>query len=354
MEIKIEKTSAPKIKPDDATLSFGKYFTDHMFIMDYKEENWQNARIIPYGPILLEPSAMVLHYGQAVFEGLKAYRADDGRILLFRANKNIERLNASDERLCIPHIDEEIALTALHKLIQTDADWVPKSKDTTLYIRPFTFADEGALGVHPSANYKFVIILSPVGPYYAEGLNPVKIFVEDEYVRAVRGGVGFTKATANYAASLKGQIKAKELGFTQALWLDAIERKYIEEVGTMNIFFKIGGEFVTPSLTGSILPGVTRDSVITLLNDWGFSVVERRIDINEIFEAHDNGTLEEAFGTGTAAVISPIGGMFMNNKNITINGGETGEYSKKLYDALTDIQFGRAEDKFGWVTEVMI
>jgi len=354
MSIKIERTTAPKLKPDENELSFGKYFTDHMFIMDYTAQNgWHNARIVPYGPLLMEPSAMVLHYGQAVFEGLKAYKADDGRILLFRARKNFERLNISDERVCIPHIDVDFALGALNELIKTDADWVPSAPGTTLYIRPYVFADEAALGVHPSDSYKFIIILSPVGAYYPEGLNPVKIFVEDEYVRAVKGGLGFTKATANYAASMRGQEKAKGLGYTQALWLDGLERKYIEEVGTMNIFFKIGGEFVTPSLEGSILPGVTRDSVITLLTDWGFAVNERKISIAEVCEADECGALEEVFGTGTAAVISPVGSLNWAGRTIAVKDGGIGEYSKRLYDELTGIQYGRLADKFGWDTEVL-
>ena len=353
MELTVEKTAAPKFKPDENALSFGKYFTDHMFVMDYSSaDGWHDARIVPYGPLLVEPSSMVLHYGQAVFEGLKAYRADDGRILLFRPDRNFKRLNASDERLCIPHIDEDFALYALKELIKTDADWVPTAPDTTLYIRPYVFADEPALGVHPSNNYKFMIILSPVGPYFPEGLNPVKIYVEDEYVRAVKGGLGFTKATANYAASLKGQEKAKKNGYSQALWLDALERKYIEEVGTMNVFFIIDGNVITPSLEGSILPGVTRDSVITLLRDWGLSVTERRISVEEVFEAHGNGSLNEAFGTGTAAVISPIGGLHWAGRDITVAGGGIGEFSKRLYDELTGIQYGRIPDRFGWSVEV--
>lgn len=353
MDIKIELTKSKKQKPNTNELSFGKYFTDHMFIMDYSEgTGWHDARIIPYAPLALDPAAMVLHYGQAVFEGMKCYRNVKGELNLFRPEKNFERLNTSDERLCIPALDVDFALKGLMELIKVDSDWVPNEKDTSLYIRPFTIATEGALGVRPSAHYQFIIILSPVGAYYAEGINPVKICIEDEYVRAVKGGIGFTKATANYAISLKGQEKAKTKGFTQVLWLDGVERKYIEEVGTMNVFFKIDGEVITPSLEGSILPGITRDSVIQLVKAFGLNVVERKISVEEVFEAHKNGKLEEAFGTGTAAVISPIGEFNWADNSIVLNDFKTGELSKKLYDTLTGIQNGTLEDTFGWVKQV--
>lgn len=353
MNINIEKNQNPKTKPETDELVFGKYFTDHMFIMDYTEgKGWHDARIVPYAPLELDPAAMVLHYGQAVFEGLKAYRAGDNRVLLFRPEMNFKRLNTSDERLCIPHIDESLALEALTELLKVDIDWVPSAENTSLYIRPFVIATEAALGVHPSYEYKFIIIMSPVGPYYAEGLDPVRICIEDEYVRSVKGGIGFTKATANYAISLKGQEKAKKMGYTQVLWLDGVERKYIEEVGTMNVFFKINGEIITPSLEGSILPGITRDSVIHLLKSWGLNVNERKISVQELFESHKNGLLEESFGTGTAAVISPIGEFNWAENNITILDGRTGDISKKLYDTLTGIQYGILKDEFGWVKEV--
>lgn len=353
MDIKFIKNENPKDKPPKGNKTFGKYFTDHMFIMEYDEaQGWHNPEIVPYAPLEMDPASMVFHYGQAVFEGLKAYKTDDGRILLFRPQKNFARLNVSDERLCIPHIDEDFALKALIELIKVDSDWIPTDENTSLYIRPFVIATEAALGVHPSHKYKFMIILSPVGPYYAEGLNAVKIYVEDEYVRSVKGCVGFTKATANYAISLKGQEKAIKLGYTQVLWLDGVERKYIEEVGTMNMFFKIGGKIVTPALEGSILPGVTRDSVIQIVKSWGYEVEERKIEISEIFKAYDEGKLEEAFGTGTAAVISPVGELFWEGRSIYISDRKIGELSQKIYDELVGIQYGVREDKFNWTVEV--
>ncbi len=340
-DIKITLTTSPKTKPATEALVFGKYFTDHMFVMDYcQEKGWYDPRIEPYAPIPMDPASMVLHYGQAVFEGLKAYKSEDGKVRLFRADKNFERLNKSDERLCIPHIDVDFALEALSELIRIEKDWIPTAPGTSLYIRPFTFATEASLGVHPSYTYKFVIILCPVGAYYAEGFNSVKIYIEDEYVRAVKGGIGFTKATANYASSLKGQEKAKKLGYAQVLWLDGVERKFVEEVGTMNVFFKINGEVITPSLEGSILPGITRDSVIRLVRSFGINVTERKITIDEIFEAHKNGTLEEAFGTGTAAVVSPIGALDRGGDIITISDGKIGQLSQRIFDELTAIQYG--------------
>lgn len=352
--IEFVQIAEKKEKPQSDKMAFGKNFTDHMFVMEYeKDKGWHSPKIVPNEPILIDPAAMVFHYGQAVFEGLKAYRTDDNRVLLFRPEKNFNRLNISDERMCIPYIDVDLAVHALKELVKTDSEWVPNAPNTSLYIRPFVIATEAALGVHPSHNFKFMIIMSPVGPYYAvNGLEPVQIFVEDEYVRAVRGGIGFTKSSANYAISLKGQQKAIERGFAQVLWLDGIERKYIEEVGTMNVFFKINGELVTPELSGSILPGVTRDSVITLAKSWGMTVTERKISIDELFEAHEKGLLEEAFGSGTAAVISPVGKFVMGDKEIVINNGKTGEFSQKVYDTLTGIQYGRIKDEFGWTVEV--
>lgn len=353
MDINITLTKTPKQKPDKDNMQFGKYFTDHMFVMDYSEDKgWHDPSIVPYAPIEMAPSAMVLHYGQAVFEGMKAYKTSDNRVMLFRPRKNFERLNISDERLCIPYIDEDFALKALKELIKIDMDWIPDAKNTSLYIRPFVFATEASLGVHPSYSYKFMIIMCPVGPYYTEGLNPVKIYVEDEYVRTVKGGIGYTKATANYAISLKGQEKAKELGYTQVLWLDGIERKYIEEVGTMNVFFKIAGKLITPELTGSILPGITRDSIIQMAKSWGIEVEERRIEIKEIYDAHNSGKLEEAFGSGTAAVVSPIGEFNWGGACISVNNGKIGSLSQKLYDELTGIQYGKRKDPFNWVDEV--
>lgn len=353
-QIKMVETKNKKIKPDNrCKLGFGKYFTDHMFVMDYNSENgWQDARIIPYGPLELDPASMVLHYGQTVFEGLKAYKIENGRVILFRPKKNIQRLNISSERLGIPTMDENVVLEAIRKLVKADMDWIPTEKNTSLYIRPFVIATDAHLGVRPSTTYKFVIILSPVGSYYPDGLKPVKIFVEDKYVRAVKGGIGFAKTAGNYAASIKAQIEAKEKGYIQVLWLDGLERKYIEEVGAMNVFFKINGEVITPSLEGSILDGVTRNSTIELLKSWGIKVSERKISINEIYEAHSKGLLEEAFGTGTAAVISPIGELSWKDNRIVINNDEVGEMSMKIYNNITGIQNGTIEDKFDWIVEV--
>jgi len=307
MEIKVTKTTSPKAKPDASALGFGKIFTDHMFVMDYSvEKGWHDAKIVPYGPFELEPSCTTLHYGQAIFEGLKAYKGENGEIFLYRPEKNMARINQSNERLCIPQIDEEFAVEAIKQLVLIDQDWIPEGEGTSLYIRPFIFGTDNALGVHPSNTYKFVIILSPVGSYYKDGLAPVKIWVEDDYVRAVRGGMGYAKTAGNYAASLKAQAVSEEKGYSQVLWLDGVERKYIEEVGAMNIFFKIGDEIVTPELNGSILPGITRDSVLKVLTAYGYNASERRISIDEILEAYKNGKLEEVFGTGTAAVISPV------------------------------------------------
>lgn len=353
-EIKIELTKYPKDKPtDESKLGFGTIFTDHMFIMNYDEgQGWHDARIVPYGPISLEPSAMCLHYGQTVFEGMKAYRAKDGRILLFRPEKNMARLNVSNERLCIPKLDEAFALKCLEKLVFVEKDWIPSEEGTSLYLRPFIFAIDAQVGVHPGKHLMFLIICSPVGAYYPEGLNPVKIYVESQYVRAVRGGMGYVKAGGNYAASLKAQDEAEHQDYTQVLWLDGIERKYIEEVGTMNVFFVIGDEIITPALQGSILPGITRMSAIDMLKLWGLQVTERTISIEEVYQAYQNGQLKEVFGTGTAAVISPVGQLKWNDKIMEINNGKIGEISQRLYDTLTGIQWGDIEDNLNWTTEI--
>ena len=353
-EIKVELTKQPKAKPTDETkLGFGSIFTDHMFVMNYDEgQGWHDARIVPYGPIELDPSAMCLHYGQTVFEGMKAYRAKDGRVLLFRPEKNMARLNVSNERLCIPKIDEAFALKCIEKLVSIEKDWIPTAEGTSLYIRPFIFATDAHVGVHPGKHLMFMVICSPVGAYYPEGLNPVKIYVESKYVRAVRGGMGYAKTGGNYAASLKAQDEAEEQKYTQVLWLDGVERKYVEEVGTMNVFFVIGDEVVTPALQGSILPGVTRMSAIEILKSWGLNVSERPIEIQEIYDAYQNGQLKEAFGTGTAAVISPIGQLKWDDHVMEINNGKIGEISQRLYDTITGIQWGNIEDTMHWTVEV--
>lgn len=354
LKISMEKTQNPKEKPNPSNLGFGQIFTDHMFVMDYTEgKGWHDPRIVPYGPMEFDPSTMIFHYAQAIFEGLKAYKTDEGKVLLFRPEKNIERINISNDRLCIPEIDTAFALEALKKLISIEKDWIPEAEGTSLYIRPFIIATDPFLGVRASLTYKFMIILSPVGAYYKEGINPVKIYVESNYVRAVRGGIGYAKTPGNYACSLKAQLEANKKGYTQVLWLDGVEKKYVEEVGTMNVFFNIDNEIVTPSLEGSILAGVTRDSTIELLKSWGIKVTERKITIDELYEAHSKGTLIEAFGTGTAAVISPIGELNWNDNIIKINNGEIGSLSSKIYEILTGIQYGKVEDKFGWTVEVV-
>jgi branched-chain amino acid aminotransferase len=352
--IRIELTKNPKSKPEDeSNLGFGKIFTDHMFIMDYDTGmGWHDARIVPYGNIELSPAAMCLHYGQEVFEGLKAYRTADGKIQLFRPEENFKRLNVSNERLVIPQIDVDFCLEALKKLIEIEADWVPHTDGASLYIRPFIIAVDPFLGVRPGDKYMFIIILSPSGAYYASGLNPVSIYVEQNYVRAVKGGMGYAKTGGNYAASLIGQDEAHKENYAQVLWLDGVERKYIEEVGAMNIFFVIGDEIVTPELQGSILPGITRKSAIELCKSWGYKVSEKKISIQEIADAYDRGELKEVFGTGTAAVISPVGHLKWGDKIMEINDNKIGEISQKLYDTMTGIQYGKVEDKFNWIFPV--
>ncbi|WP_256759352.1 branched-chain amino acid aminotransferase [Cohnella sp. WQ 127256] len=353
LKISVELTTTPKTKPAIENLSFGKYFTDHMFIMDYDVgAGWHDPRIIPYQPISLDPAAKVFHYGQTVFEGMKAYKTPEGSVLMFRPYKNLQRLNRSNARLSIPSIDEDLVMEALKQLIKVDEDWIPAEQGTSLYIRPFVIATQPTLGVSPSEQYHFIIILSPVGSYYAEGINPVSIYVESEYVRAVTGGVGNAKTGGNYAAGLKAQQEATEKGYSQVLWLDGVHRKYIEEVGSMNVFFKIGGKVITPALNGSILDGVTRDSVIRVLQHWNIEVEEKRISIDELVEAYRKGTLEEAFGTGTAAVISPIGELNWQGDKLTLNDGQTGPISAKVYDFITGMQRGTLEDPFGWILEV--
>ncbi|MCI6582471.1 MAG: branched-chain amino acid aminotransferase [Oscillospiraceae bacterium] len=351
MDIRVELTKTPKAKPtDESNLGFGHVFTDHMFIMNYdKGQGWHDARIVPYAPLELSPAAMCLHYAQEVFEGLKAYRTAEGSVQLFRPEENFKRLNVSNERLVIPQIDVDFCIEALDKLVSIEKDWVPHTDGASLYIRPFIIACDPFLGVRPADSYMFIIILSPSGAYYSTGLNPVSIYVESNYVRAVKGGMGFTKTGGNYAASLIGQDEAHKQNYSQVLWLDGIEKKYIEEVGAMNIFFVIDGEVVTPALQGSILSGITRKSSIELCRSWGLKVSEKRITIQEVADAYDAGKLQEVFGTGTAAVISPVGTLKWGDKVMTINNNKIGEISQKLYDTMTGIQYGKIEDKFNWV-----
>ncbi len=354
LNIRVEKTKNPKEIPgEDNPLTFGTIFTDHMFMMNYETgKGWFDPRIVPYQKLELEPSAMVFHYAQEMFEGLKAYRADDGRALLFRPDMNAKRAKATNERLCIPQIPEEDFVQAIKELVKVDEAWIPTKEGTSLYVRPFIIATDEFLGVRPSDTYLFIIILSPVGAYYPEGLNPVKIWIEDDYVRAVRGGIGFAKTGGNYAASLAAQVKAHDEGYSQVLWLDGVERKYIEEVGAMNIFFKINGKVVTPMLNGSILPGITRNSTIELLKQWGIPVEERRISVDELLEAATNGSLEEVFGTGTAAVISPVGHLRFEDNVIQVQDGGIGPISQKLYDTIVGTQLGRIEDVNNWTVTI--
>jgi len=352
-EIKVTKVSQPGILPDADKLGFGTIFTDHMFSMDYSNgQGWHNPQIVPYEEINLSPAASTLHYGQAIFEGMKAFRQED-KVVLFRTQDHLNRLNNSADILCIPRVDVALVRQYLHELIKLDQRWVPQKTGTSLYVRPFIFAADPYLGVKVADTYKLFILLSPVGAYYAEGFNPVKIMVEEKYVRAAVGGLGEAKTPANYAASLRAQHEAHEKGYSQSLWLDAVERRYIEEVGSMNIFFKINGELVTPALVGSILDGITRKTVLQVAKEWGIPVAERRITVDEIFEAHAKGQLEEVFGSGTAAVISPVGELAWKGQQIIINGNQTGPLAQKLFDHITGIQYGRVNDTHGWVDEVV-
>lgn len=353
MQLTITRSKELKPKPEASKLGFGTIFTDHMFNMDYNpEKGWHNPRIEPYAPFVMDPSTMVLHYGQGIFEGLKAYRTADGKLQLFRPQANFKRFNYSAHKLCIPQFDEAFALAALKELIRVERDWVPDAPGTSLYIRPTVIATDPFLGVRASHTYRFFIILSPVGAYYPEGFNPVKIMVTRDHVRAVRGGLGDTKTLGNYAASLLAGEVAHQAGFTQVLWLDGVEQKYVEEVGSMNILFVINNELITPMLNGSILPGITRDSVLALAKSWGIPTVERRISIDEVYEAHQAGTLNEIFGSGTAAVISPVGELKYEDKTIKVGQGQAGPLAQRLYDTMTDIQYGRAADPMGWIEPV--
>ena len=352
MKISVTRTTSPKQKPDQSKMGFGKVFTDHMFIMEYETgKGWHNPRVQPYQNISLDPASPVLHYAQEIFEGLKAYRASNNDILLFRAMDNARRLNESAERMCMPTIDPEFNYQAISALVDADRDWIPNSP-ATLYIRPTMIADGNALGVHAAHKYIYYVICSPSGAYYSTGLSPVRIFVEDEYVRAVKGGTGFIKTGANYAASLKAAERAEAKGFNQVLWLDGRENKYIEEVGSMNMMFLINDTLTTAPLEGSILSGITRRSVLALAAEMGVKVEERKLCIDELIAAGESGALKEAFGTGTAAVVSPVGELTYRDKTIVVNGGAIGQLTQKLYDTLTGIQFGDMQDTHGWITRV--
>jgi len=354
MDIKINLAEQLKARPaDESKLGFGKTFSDHMFAIDYSAaEGWHNARIQPYQPYVIDPASPVLHYGQEIFEGLKAYRTADNQIQLFRPIENARRMNRSAERLCMPDLDPEFQVEAMKCLVEVEKEWVPRSAGTSLYLRPTMFGDGAVLGVHPAPVYHYFIITAPSGAYYARGMAPVRIHIEDNYVRAVRGGVGYTKTGGNYAASLKAAAEASAKGFDQVLWLDGRENKYIEEVGAMNMMFVLGDTLVTPMLEGSILPGITRDSVLTLAKDRGMKVEERRISVEEILEAYEAGVLKEAFGTGTAAVISPVGELEYKGRQLIINNNEIGPVAKDLYQTLTAIQNGSAADPHDWIVKV--
>ena len=352
----IQNTTTPKQQPDPDSLKFGKYFTDHMFLMDYETgKDWHDGRIVPYGPLSLDPAAAVFHYGQEMFEGMKAYRTNDDRILLFRPFMNAERARKSNERMCMPDFEADMFVDAIKALVDLERGWIPKKPGTSLYIRPFIIADDPFLGVHAANHYIFVIICSPVGAYYSTpggGLAPTSIYVEDEYVRAAVGGVGFAKVGGNYGASLKAQTRANAMGCEQVLWLDAIERSYVEEIGTSNAFFMIGDEVITAPLLGTILPGVTRASVIELLNKWGIKIIERRLRIDEVVKAAENGSLKEVFASGTAAVISPVGKLMFKDSSLTVGSGGVGDLAKRLYETLYGIQTGSLADEMGWTVEV--
>lgn len=354
LDIKIIKTTTPKQKPEnEKELGFGKVFSDHMFVMDYDSgKGWHDPRIEPYHPFSLDPASAVFHYAQEIFEGMKAYRRKDGKIQLFRPDCNARRFQDSADRLCIPEIPENDFIQAVKTLVRVEQDWVPSAEGTSLYLRPFIFASDVGLGVHASKKYVFCIIASPSGAYYKEGLKPVKIYVEDEYIRAAPGLTGFAKCGGNYAASIKAGEMAEELGYSQVLWLDGIEKKYVEEVGSMNIMFKIDGKIYTAATTGTVLPGVTRRSIIELLKDWGYEVVEGKLAIADVMKAGHEGKLEEVFGTGTAAVIAPVDELTWKKDSVIIGNDEIGPLTKKLYDTLTGIQWGNIKDTKGWTDEI--
>ena len=353
MEIKITKTNTPGVMPAEDKLGFGKVFTDHMLLVDWNiDKGWYNARIEPFGRISLHPASTVLHYGAEIFEGLKAYRRADGGVQLFRPMENVQRMNRSAERMSLPEMPEEDMLQLLTEFVKMEEKWVPKSFGTSLYLRPFLFGNDEALGVHAVHNATFMLIGSPSGSYYKEGINPVSIMIENEDVRTVRGGTGYAKCGGNYAASTRAGERAAKKGYSQVLWLDGVERKYIEEVGAMNVMFKIDGEIVTPMLTGSILPGITRKSCIEVLKSQGYKVNERLLSVDELLKALEEGKLEEAWGCGTAAVVSPIGKLAFGEKEFVVNGGKIGEVTQKLYDILTGIQWGKIEDAFNWTYRV--
>ncbi len=348
--IAIEKTKQSKLSQTDFTnLEFGAVYSDHMFVMDYKDKQWGGLKIVPFQNISMSPATSVLHYGQTIFEGLKAYRADNGDILLFRPLDHHKRLNKSAKRLCMPELDENAYLEGITELIKLDREWIPNQPGCSLYLRPFMYAADEFIGVKPSSTYKFIVFTSPVAGYYK---GTVKVIIETEYVRAAEGGTGFTKSGGNYAASLLPAKLAAEKGYQQIMWTDSKEHKYFEESGTMNLMFIIGDTLVTPPLSSSILAGITRDSILTLAKDWGVKVEERRVSVDEVVKAYENGTLKDAFGTGTAATITQISTINYKGTDLVLPGEDTRELSNKLNKALNDIKLGKAEDKFGWIYRI--
>lgn len=354
MELTIRPTAAPRPKPEDpASLGFGTVFTDHMFTMDYDpEEGWHDAQIAPLTDVSLHPGAAVFHYGAEIFEGLKAYRRADGGVQLFRPADNMERMRNSAERIQLPDFDPDFLLNAILRLVDLDRAWVPDTPNASLYIRPVEFCTDVDLGLHDITRARLMVILSPVGSYVSGGLRPVSILIEDADVRAVRGGTGYAKCGGNYAAANRAAGRARQRGFDEVLWLDGVERRYVEEVGGMNVMFKLAGKIVTPRLTGSVLPGITRRSCIQLLKDKGYEVEERLAGAEEIMDALASGALEEAWGCGTAAVISPIGRLSYRDRSFPVHGGEIGPCAQDLYDTLTGIQWGRRPDPCGWIVPV--
>jgi len=356
MEIRILPLPEEKRKPkftDESKLGFGKLFTDRMFMVEWKaDQGWCDARIEPYAPFVLDPSCLVFHYAQEIFEGLKAYKWQDGTIALFRPEMNARRFNRSAERMCMPPVPEDLFIEGIEQLVKLDSDWIPTAPGTSLYIRPTMIAVEPVLGVHPSDHYYFYVILSPVGAYYAAGFNPVRIMVEDSYVRSVPGGTGDAKTGGNYASSLKAGLEAKKRGYDQVLWLDGVHRRFVEEVGAMNMFFAYDDRVVTAPLTGSILNGITRDSVLKLADKLGFTVEEKPLEIEGLMADIKSGWVREAFGSGTAAVITPVGSLCYRDECVTIGDGGVGQLTQRLYDTLTGIQNGRIADTFGWLKKL--
>lgn len=353
MSFPVTRNSSPKPIPEDVGDTFGAYFTDHMFLMNYKTgKGWHDHRIVPFGPVPMHPSASAIQYGQSIFDGYKAYRCEDGMVRLFRPHAHIDRINKSTARMCMPAVDPQELINAMVQLVDLDRDWIPHQKGKALYVRQTMIGTEGFMAVRPANEYLFMLFLSPVGNYYAEGVNPVKILVSDTYVRAARGGIGAAKAAANYGASLLATEDAKRKGYTQVLWLDSVERRFIEEVGTMNIMLKIGNEIVTPPLSDSILPGVTRLSALQLMREWGLTVSERQVDINDLIAGVRSGLVDEVWGVGTAAVVSPVGQLSYRDETVVVGGGKTGAVTQRLYDSVTRLHTMGGDDPYGWRVNV--